>query len=183
MKSIRNLHDYPAGIPLPADEMVEFHAARLLLLLLLCGQHGHIDGLTKLAKLDFFVRYPGFFRQVCNHLGQQVESPLSSVESSMVRHHYGPWDKRYYHVLAYLEARDLIDISKSEARAFRFELTPAGKETAEKMTKMPEFASISEHMRQVKEVLGSKKGSALKKLIYEVFDEEVAKRRLGEVIQ
>ena len=28
------------------------------------------------------------------------------------RHHYGPWDKRYYHVLAHLEAKHLIKVVK-----------------------------------------------------------------------
>ncbi len=30
----------------------------------------------------------------------------------MIRHHYGPWDKRYYHILAYLESKQLIQIVK-----------------------------------------------------------------------
>jgi hypothetical protein len=183
MKSIRNLQRHPAGIPLVADEMVEFHAARLLLLILLCGRQGHIDGLTKLAKLDFFVRYPSFFWQVCKHLGQRVESSQSSVESSMVRHHYGPWDKRYYHILSYLEAKSLIRISKIRAKTFRFELTSAGKSIATEMAKKTEFESLSRHMQQVNDVLGTKKGADLKKLIYEVFDEEVAQKQIGEVIR
>ncbi len=56
-----SLHCYPAGLPLTADQITEFHAARLMLLLHLCGVKNRIEGLTKLAKLDFFVRYPAFF--------------------------------------------------------------------------------------------------------------------------
>jgi hypothetical protein len=54
MKSLNRIGVFPASAPLAADDIVEFHAARLLLLLSLCGTAGHIDGLTKLAKLDFF---------------------------------------------------------------------------------------------------------------------------------
>ena len=43
-----------------------------------------------MAKLDFFVRYPQFFNQLCERLGVTAVSPISSVESSMVRFHYGP---------------------------------------------------------------------------------------------
>jgi len=37
MKSIANLGPSPAAIPIVADDVLEFHAARLLLLLMLCG--------------------------------------------------------------------------------------------------------------------------------------------------
>jgi hypothetical protein len=48
--------------PLDVDDVPEFHAARLLLLLRFYGRSpgGEIAGRTKLAKLDFFVRYPRF---------------------------------------------------------------------------------------------------------------------------
>ena len=48
------------SLPLVADDITELHAARLLLLLKHCGHEGTINGLTKLAKLDFFVdKYMG----------------------------------------------------------------------------------------------------------------------------
>ncbi len=65
MKSLKNINDLPAGVPLAADDLLEFHAARLLLLFKVCGVAGRIDGLTKMAKLDFFVRYPQFFNEAC----------------------------------------------------------------------------------------------------------------------
>ena len=46
MKSLRNLAKHPAGIPVLADDVLEFHALRLLLLLKVCGTSGRIDGLT-----------------------------------------------------------------------------------------------------------------------------------------
>jgi hypothetical protein len=114
MKSINQLGFAPASLPLSPDNVVEFHAARLLLLISLCGTGGRIDGLTKMAKLDFFVRYPDFFAVAKKDAVRSSESE-ESVESAMVRHHYGPWDKRYYHVLAYLEAKQLISIAKKKS--------------------------------------------------------------------
>ena len=61
MKSLSRLGTRPASLPLAADDILEFHAARLLLLIHVCGTAGRIDGLTKMAKLDFFTRYPDFF--------------------------------------------------------------------------------------------------------------------------
>ena len=61
MKSINHIGFAPVSLPLSADNIVEFHAARILLLISVCGTGNRIDGLTKMAKLDFFVRYPDFF--------------------------------------------------------------------------------------------------------------------------
>lgn len=183
MKSIRNLQDHAAGIPLLSDDVVEFHAARLLLLLSLCGIKGHIDGLTKLAKLDFFVRYPQFFSTACMQLDQKILSSTDVVEARMVRHHYGPWDKRYYHVLAFLESRELITVTKLGGKTFRFALTDLGRQIADHLSATSSFEVLSEHMDKVKKVFGQKSGSFLKNLIYEIFDHEVAQKPLGEEIQ
>lgn len=181
MKSIAKLDSWPAGIPVIADEILEFHAARLLLLLQLCGNKSRIDGLTKLAKLDFFVRYPQFFNELCAKLGVSGEAKTRSVESAMIRFHYGPWDQRYYHLLAYLEGKGLLAVQK-DRKTYTFELTERGKEAASVLVKKVAFAEIVEQMRSVKSVLGKKSGSALKKLVYDVFQDEVAKKSIGEVI-
>lgn len=189
MRSLNRIGRVPASVPLAADDVVEFHAARLLLLLHLCGTSGRIDGLTKLAKLDFFARYPDFFA-----VAKAADAPLSSVqqsttqalthdavESAMVRHHYGPWDKRYYHILAHLESKGLISVSK-EKRAFRILLTPQGTERAKTLTNRPSFETLVARMRDLKKAFGSKTGTWLKNRVYQLFDKEVGRRQLGEVI-
>ena len=115
MKSIKQIGFAPVSLPLSADNIVEFHAARIFLLISLCGTGNRIDGLTKMAKLDFFVRYPDFFA-VAKNTSPPVAESNDTVRSAMIRHHYGPWDKRYYHVLAYLEARQLIEVVKKKNR-------------------------------------------------------------------
>jgi hypothetical protein len=181
MKSIKNLNAEPAGLPILADDVLEFHAGRLLLLFKICGTANRISGLTKMAKLDFFVRYPQFFDVLCEKLGKRSDPSHTTVESSMVRFHYGPWDHRYYHVLPYLEAKGLLSVYR-EGKQFDFELTELGVKIAKQLAKDPAFNELSEHMKRVKKELGSKRGNTLKKWIYEVFDKEVAKRSLGEVI-
>ena len=187
MKSFNNLGTSPAGIPVAADDLLEFHAARLLLLFKLCGKTvrktglPRIDGLTKMAKLDFFVRYPQFFNTACRALGLPSESATQSVESSMIRFHYGPWDERYYHILAYLEGKRLLSVSKDK-QTFVLSLTNEGKRLADRIAEDETFASLVAQMKQVKNALGDKPGSTLKKLIYEIFEKEVAQRSLGETI-
>lgn len=182
MNSVRNLRQYPAGLPLLSEDLVEFHAARLLLLLKKCGKKGKIDGLTKLAKLDFFVRYPVFFARACKEFGEAQPKVERTIESNMVRHHYGPWDHRYYHVLAYLEAKQLISVTREKGKSFIFVLTEGGMAAAERLAATAAFQEQAALMQRVKEVLGDKKGTALKELVYRLFEREVADRKLGEVI-
>ncbi|WP_156419599.1 MULTISPECIES: hypothetical protein [unclassified Sphingopyxis] len=192
MKSIDSLGMQPASLPLAADNILEFHAARLLLLMEICGTAGRIDGLTKMAKLDFFTRYPDFFAVARASLPassepaaapnlKAVQPPAGAVEASMVRHHYGPWDKRYYHVLAHLEARELITVSK-EGRSYRLALTSLGKSKAKLLAAKPSFEPLVARLREVKSVFGRKSGTYLKDLIYRLFDEEVGRREMGGVI-
>ena len=182
MRSILNLWNYPAGRPLVSDDITEFHAARLLLLLEFCGANGHIDGLTKLAKLDFFVRYPDFFNRVSSFMGKETKSSTEHVESKMIRYRYGPWDKRYYDILSYLRSKDLILVLKIKNGAFRFQLTENGKEIVSEIVGQNEFGQLVDQIKRVKKILGKKSGSALKKIIYEVFQDEVTQKPLDEVI-
>lgn len=182
MKSLRHLDQEPTALPLISDDVTELHAARVMLLLKICGQSGRIDGLTKLAKLDFFVRYPAFLIRAAKHMNKSVTLDAKGVDSEMVRHHYGPWDKRYYSVLPFLESHELITVSK-EGMTFVFALTEQGKAAAKKLEKRPEFSDQVTRMKEVKKLFGSWKGASLKELVYEVFDEEVANKSLGEIIQ
>jgi len=182
MKSIDSFDEYPQSLPILADDILEFHAARLLLLLKLCGRNDSIDGLTKLAKLDFFVRYPKFFAVACEELNVEIPQIDQGVESHMIRFHYGPWDQRYYHVLAYLESKDLIKV-KLKGKTFIIGLTHVGQETANQLNEQSAFDSLTTHIGRVKTVLGSKRGTELKNLIYRLFDEEVARLPFEEVIE
>lgn len=185
MKSIANVGNEPAATAVLADDILEFHAARILLLLYVCGTGNRIDGLTKMAKLDFFVRYPEFFDEVSYRLAPTTKVPRrtdSTVESSMVRHHYGPWDPRYYHVLSYLTAKTLIDVTRVQT-FYRLSLTKEGAAIAARTAKKPSFAALIAHMNRVKRELGGKSGTALKDLVYETFRDEVANRRIGDKIE
>jgi hypothetical protein len=185
MKSLNRIGQCPVSLPLSADDILEFHAARLLLSLSVCGVSGRIDGLTKMAKLDFFARYFAFFEvaRAATAPTDTVNVPESdeAVESAMVRHHYGPWDKRYYHVLAYLEAKQLITVTK-ERNSYGMALTDLGREKARALAARPSFAPLVGRMREVKRTFGAKSGTFLKSLIYRLFDAEVRQRPLGEVI-
>ena len=80
------------------DQSPELHAARLLLLLDAFaedGQCGAIEGLTKLAKLDFLLRYPVMLERALEAKGYSIrdvqleDHERLSVESQMVRYRLG----------------------------------------------------------------------------------------------
>lgn len=152
------------------------------MLIRICGTANRIDGLTKMAKLDFFVRYPQFFAAMCRKLGTPIQPTVDRVESSMLRFHYGPWDKRYYHVLAYLEGKGLITTTQ-DGKQLQLRLTELGRDIADRFGREQTFEDLAAHMKAVKKVLGNKSGSTLKKWIYQVFEEEVAGREMDEVIR
>lgn len=183
MKSIKNLRSYPVVFTLAADDVTEFHASRILLLILICGKKGQLDGLTKMAKLDFFVRYPEFLKRFTGHIAARLtDTPAPHQESAMIRYLYGPWDDRYYQLLSFLESRDLLRIEKASAKKFRFTLTETGQNIAETLKANPNFAELVKHMELVSDSLGGMSGNRLKELIYREFDLEVTARKMREMI-
>ncbi len=169
----------PLHRPWDPDESIDFHAARLLVLLLRCGQGSRrqIEGRTKLAKLDFFIRYPAFLERARNELRSRNEKITNwyavgaEVEAPMIRYRYGPWDPRYRQFLAFLEARQLVRITVT--RPEKVSLTAAGRRLAEQIAERPSFAPIVERCDVMVDNLASLTGTQLKDLIYELFPAEV----------
>jgi hypothetical protein len=169
----------PLHRPWDPDESIDFHAARLLVLLFRCGQGNRcqVEGRTKLAKLDFFVRYPVFLERARNELrsrGERIDNWNASgaeVEAPMIRYRYGPWDPRYRQFLAFLEARQLIRISL--ARPEKVSLTATGRRLAEQISARPSFAPIVVRCDAMVGNLAQLSGTQLKDLIYELFPTEV----------
>ena len=49
----------------------------------------------------------------------------------MIRFHYGPWDERYYHILGYLEAKQLVGIIP-RGNKYELKLTKLGNDVADR---------------------------------------------------
>ena len=116
----------------------EYHTARMLLLIeAISARSGTLDGLTKLAKLDFLIRYPNMLRRLLRADGVDITNveatdvlPLAEpVESRMIRYKYGPWDNLYYPLLGALLAKGLIESTDGHGR-LSLRPTPLGSEVA-----------------------------------------------------
>ncbi|MFF5757328.1 hypothetical protein [Streptomyces longwoodensis] len=162
------------------DDSPDFHATRLLLLIYLCGEEPgpYIEGRTKFAKLDFFVRYPGFLERAHAAMPEAVgaettflASDPSEVEAPMIRYRYGPWDQRYRQFLAFLVSRDLVTVTTH--RVERVKLKAAGKRTAQRLTEARQFQPLVRRCQAMRGNLAAMSGTDLKNLIYDLFPDEV----------
>jgi hypothetical protein len=162
------------------DDSVDFHASRLLLLLDLCGDNPGpgIEGRTKFAKLDFFLRYPGFLERAHAALADVVErtdaftaADSAEIEAPMIRYRYGPWDHRYRQFLSFLTARNLVTITRGTPE--RVKLRPAGKATAGRLAELEHFQPLVQRCRAMQGNLAQMSGTDLKNLIYALFPDEV----------
>ncbi len=161
------------------DDNIPFHATRLALLIFLAGTPG-IEGRTKLAKLDFFVRYPDYLLKAAEIEGKQtiveeirqIIQTSPTIESHMIRYKYGPWDQKYYLVLAYLSGKRLIEIQQ-KGNMDNFLLTETGIRLTENLIEQPEFYVLAERCRIVKKLFGNAPGTKIKDFIYRHFPEVV----------
>ncbi|MFI7049114.1 hypothetical protein ACWDR1_35065 [Streptosporangium sandarakinum] len=149
-----------------------YHEARILLLIShFTTDKSSLSGLTKLAKLDFLLRYPAMLERLLPD-GEAswpagtapTEPERLAVESRMTRYKYGPWDQRYYSILGSLAARGLITYGDSARAEFR--VTPQGAAAATALAATPEWAVVADRIRLLKKHF-NKSGSALKNLIYD----------------
>jgi hypothetical protein len=161
----------------PRAGTLDYHVARVLLLL--SALSGTADGLTKIAKLDFLLRYPNMLERVLAERGRGWEpgtSPTveerSAIESAMVRYKYGPWDDRYYPILGTLLGTGLVETRPGRGR-IAVTVTSAGRALADALARTPEWATVSARCELIADVLGDENGTFLKDLIYRVLPDAV----------
>ncbi|MDQ3956240.1 MAG: hypothetical protein M3285_11905 [Actinomycetota bacterium] len=179
--------DIPLHRSVDPDDIVDFHAARVLILLEVCGageRTRRIDGRTKLAKLDFFLRYPRFLHEAHRELGishpSRSKSARPELEAPMIRYRYGPWDPNYPNYLAFLESRGLLRVVGTDVEGYS--LTRTGRQVAAELMRRPAFASIVSRAQSMLGNLSEWNGSQLKTFIYQRFSEEVEGLEFREVI-
>ncbi|MDO5979206.1 hypothetical protein [Flavivirga spongiicola] len=111
------------------------HLGRILILInIFSGTEGKdsIGGLTKLAKLDFLLRYPLYLERALNSINKNPERvklkqyERKSVESKMIRFKYGPWDFRYRKFINELVGKGLIYI-RPQGRTVHIGITDYGR--------------------------------------------------------
>ena len=165
------------------DAEPDLHAARLLVLISAFsgpGQAAAVEGLTKLAKLDFLLRYPVMLERALAAKGRSTydvqleEHERLSVESQMVRYRFGPWDHRYREFLNVLVGKGLVTVNV-EGRKVVIALTERGYILALELSGSPEFQDYARRSRLLKRHFDVQ-ATTLVRFIYETFPEVISLR-------
>lgn len=172
------------------EQSDELHIARLLLLLQTVYSRRRtqksIEGITKLAKMDFFLRYPTALERALRKLHKNAVDALvtererSSIESRMVRFRYGPWDARYRRWLGIMLALGLVTL-RTEGRTVHVSLTDYGLQVADSIRALPQFEDIAARSNTVVSAVGSMSATRLKNFVYETIP-EITDMKWGEEI-
>jgi len=163
---------------------VEGEARLLLLIAAFSSGDDTLEGRTKMAKLDFFLRYPVYFNQAMKIRGISDERQLDTeaiedIETGMIRYRYGPWDPSYFAILGRLIGKGLVTAVALD-RGIGYKATDKGREIAECLSKEPEWQEIPRKLKLLKRHLDLT-GTSLKKFIYNNFP-EITKAQWGESI-
>jgi hypothetical protein len=163
-----------------AQHDLEYHQLRILLLVDAVSRtkgHGRkLDGLTKLAKLDFLVRYPALMPRVLDTIPEHDErlhwaalrdQDPTDVEAPMMRYRYGPWDNRYYSVIGALVGRGLLRYAPVRRGNVALACTQAGRRLAGELGQADNWSLIAGRCSLVAEASAGLTGNALKERIYE----------------
>lgn len=161
-----------------AEATDELHEARLLLLLNAAAERGDgsINGITKLAKMDFLVRYPVYLKRVAEKLRRRpLEFSIQpyefdTVESAMIRFRYGPWDTRYRRWIGTLVAQGLATAYVS-GRTVHVRASESGKTKAQELLNDAHFADLGKRTAIVNQLVGDFGGTKLKDFVYEIVPE------------
>lgn len=167
----------------------QLHQARLLVLLkAFAGREnsGQVEGLTKLAKLDFLLRYPTYLeralevRQANPQSVKVREAERLSVESRMIRYRYGPWDGRYRQLLNELVGLQMVHVTV-EGRKINIGLTEAGFTRSQLVAESSAFEDVDRRSRLLKRHFDLS-ATRLMNFIYDTFP-EIADMRLRQEIE
>lgn len=157
---------------------------RLLLLIAAFSRgSGLLEGRTKLAKLDFLLRYPRYLKRATtirrpgidvSDLGLDVPE---DIEGSMVRYRYGPWDPAYFALLGRLMGKGLIQPVPYK-RGIGYKVTERGSVVAATLQDEPAWQELAARVALLARHFNLA-GTTLKKFIYRHFP-EVTQAAWGE---
>ena len=167
----------------------EFHLPRILMLLAEADSRASktVEGIMKLAKLDFLLRYPNCLERLLVFQDKKTDKlkiqyyERTSIESKMIRFRYGPWDTRYRRWIGILVAKGLA-VTFKKGNTVNVGLTQKGREITVILGKLPEFADYKTRSKMIYTSVGSMGATKLKTLIYKIFP-EIIDMKWGREIQ
>jgi hypothetical protein len=153
---------------------IESEARILLLINAFTTPAKSLEGRTKLAKLDFLLRYPSFMQRALairtsEQTMQVATEEEHNIEGRMIRYRYGPWDPTYYSILGKLIGKGLIEAVPNN-RGLSYRTTERGSLIAKSLAKEESWAETHVRVKLLKQNFNLS-GTALKNFIYQHFPE------------
>ncbi|MEG4202832.1 hypothetical protein QUA20_02725 [Microcoleus sp. Pol7_A1] len=137
----------------------ELHLGRILILLkTFAGQKQNIaiDGLDKLAELDFFLRYPVYLERALPARGTSSNKAdikdyeRQSIEANTAYYSYKPWSVEYRRFISLLVAKDLVSL-EFEKNIIKVTLSRKGIEVANSLSKKESYYIIEKRASILKQ--------------------------------
>ena len=166
----------------------EFNEARLLLLLKVTAGKGKspkpLEGIMKLAKMDFLLRYPNVLARAITEINKTnkpgaraavgiPEEDRDTIEARMIRFRFGPWDPRYRRWLSLLVSKQLAIVYR-EGRTVKIQLSKAGQEVADKLETDASFSPLIDRVKLVHSVVGSMTSTKITAFVYKIAPEIIS---------
>lgn len=143
---------------------------------------GKIQGITKLAILDFLLRYPAALdkvleKQECE--GNKVINKkrvilqsyeVNSIDARMMKFNFAPWDFKYRRIVSILKAKDLIQID-TEGKKIVLGISTKGIDVSRKFNDLKNYEYMFVRCRIIKTVFGNWSQKRLIDMIYLTFPE------------
>lgn len=156
----------------------------LILIYTFAGKNGtgKIEGISKLAILDFLLRYPVALDKVLenqelkgnktiNHKRFQLQSyEVNSIDAKMMKFNFAPWDFKYRRIVSILKAKDLIQVNLDGKKTV-LRIKSNGIDTAKKIQDLKDYEYLVVRCKIIKSVFGSWSQKKLIDMIYIVFPE------------
>lgn len=153
---------------------IESEARILLLINAFTTPTKSLEGRTKLAKLDFLLRYPSFMQRALairtsNQVMEVAVEEQHNIEGRMIRYRYGPWDPTYYAILGRLIGKGLVETVPNQ-RGLSYRTTEQGNQIAKALAKEESWSETNVRVKLLKQNFNLS-GNALKDFIYQHFPE------------
>lgn len=170
----------------------DLHMLRVLMLVAISGKwkgKRKIKGITKLAKMDFLLRYPNCLNAAIEKEGKSLSQfdieiqshEKNTIESKMIRFRYGPWDGRYRRWISLLKAKGLLNVY-TEGKTVIVESTDLGQEFVDRLVESECHKEQYLRATAIVKTFGSFSATKLMRFIYETFP-ELSDMRWGDEIE
>lgn len=135
-----------------------------------------VEGITKLAKLDYLLRYPTSLERALTKLNKNttelrlLDRERTSIETRMIRFRYGPWDARYRRWLGLLNARELLTLGV-RGNTVEIGLTDKGRLLSDRLREDPLNADLASRSDIILNAVGAMSATNLKDFVYAAIPE------------